>query len=1220
MRVSLPGSDFPIGSAAFDVADYRRPEFQLDLQASPASVLPGDAFQANLAASYYSGGALSDAAFQWTLRSEPYTFNPPSAYSAYSFSDAEADNWNYYNQRQTSPKAGQIAEGSGQTDADGKAAVSLKAQSTETGVSQTLIFEATVTDFSGSSVSGQAQTVMHKSAVYPGIRSKAYVGKVGQDQTFDLVALDWDGKPIPGAKVDVQIVERKWYSVQQEDDNGQLTWKTSVEETPAAQFSGVILDEKGLGSVTFRPEKGGIYRAKVAAVDARGNPAQASAFLWVAGEDFIPWVQTNDRSFQLIADRDTYAPGDTAELLIASPFQGESYALVTIERGHVRKVEVLRLTTNSTLYHLPITADMAPNIYISVLIVKGIDETNPRPNFKVGMARLQVSTGEQSLKVTLQADQPKAAPRQAVQYTVQTATQDGKPVQAEVSMSLSDLAALSLKDSTTPSLMDFFYAPRSLSVLTGVAITQSIEDFNANIVTQLPPNGQGQGSGGGKGSGYSGVIEVRQDFPDTAFWQASVRTGPDGKATVRVTLPDNLTTWRMDARAVTADTRVGQATLDLVSTRPLLVRPQTPRFFVVGDQVTLGAAVHNNTAQDLEVTVSLDASGVVLQSEAVQKVTISAKRQAYVTWQAAVPPESQRADLVFSAEGGNLKDASKPTLATLDNGGIPVYRFETPETVGTSGTLSDNGARVEAISLPASMKVQKGELNIELASSLAAGMTDGLTYLEHYPYECTEQTVSRFLPNVRLAQALRAAGIHDNALEANLKTQVNLALQKLDARQNPDGGWGWWDGMQSDLLTSAYATLGLAETRGAGFDVNDASIGRAVEFLRNNLQNFGDLPAAQDLNRQAFVLYVLARAGSPEVSRTVQLYEHHQAMAFYARGFLLQTLHRIDPQDARLKTLISDLNNAALLSAAGTHWEEKTPDRWNWNTDLRSTAIILSALIETDPKNALNVNAVRWLMANRKAGRWNGTQETAWSLLALTDWVSATDDLKPDYRYAAAFNGIELAQGAADPQSIRDVRSLSVDVTQMLADQANRLVIARDGNSGSLYYTAYLNLWLPVDQVQALDRGVVITRQYFHPDDLIHPVTQAKQGDVLLARLTVIAPDTLRYLLVDDPLPAGMEALDPNLKTNPQALQPDTYDWKRVGTDGWGWWFFTHAEMRDEKLILSTDVLPPGTYIYTYLVRASTPGAFNVMPPTAQEFYFPDVYGRGGGSQFVIEP
>lgn len=1221
LTVRWPGEKMSLGSANFDVAEYRRPEFQMQATAQPSNLLPGDAFEVNLAASYYSGGGLAKADVDWTLRSEPFTFTPPPAYSRYSFSDVEYDNWDYYRSRSGGSSSEQIAAGQGQTSPDGKLTIPLKATPPKTAASRRLLFEATVTDFSGNSVSGQAQVVMHKSAVYPGIRSKSYVGTVNQDQLFELVGLDWEGKPLAGAKVDVRIVERKWHYVQQEDDNGQLTWKSSVEETLAASFEAVQLDAKGLGSVTFRPAQGGVYRAIIAARDARGNPAQASAFIWVAGEGYIPWAQSNDRSFQLIADRDSYTPGDTAELLIASPFQGESYAWITVERGHVRKSEVLRLQSNSTLYKLPITVDMAPNVYINVVVVKGVDELNPRPNFKVGMASLKVSIDQQSLKVTLKADRDQAAPREQVRYTVETTTLDGKPVQAEVALALSDLATLSLKESTVPTLLNFFYSPRSLSVLTAVSIIQSIEEYNANLAKQVDVEGKKMGSGGGeKGGGEAGVIPVRQDFPDTAYWQARVKTGPDGKASVTVTLPDNLTIWRMDARAVTTDTRVGQTTLDLMSTQPFLIRPQTPRFFVVGDRLRLGAAIHNNTNQSFTATVKLEAGGLTLESPVVQSVQLAAKGQEYITWEVSVPANSERVDLTFSAEGGGFKDATKPTLTTLPNQGLPVYRFETPETVGTAGVLTQNGARGEAINLPAEMKVQKGQINVSLAASLAAGMTDGLSYLEHYPYECVEQTISRFLPNLRLSQALKAVGRQDPTLEAGLKEQVNLALQRLYSKQNADGGWGWWGGMESDTLITAYVVLGLSDARAAGYKVNEAALKNGLTFLSKHMDTITNQSDNGRANRQAFVLFVLARAGAPEVSRTTQLYDLRQQLSLYARAYLLQALYQINPRDTRIKTIASDLVSAAILSAAGAHWEEEGSDGWNWNTDLRSTAIILDALILADPKNSLNANAVRWLMVNRKAGRWNGTQETAWSLMALTDWVVASGELSPDYRYAVAFNGKELTRGTASPQNNRELQNLTVDVTQMLASESNRLVFARDGSAGSLYYTAYLNLWLPVNQVKAIDRGVTISRQYFRPDNLKQPVTQAKQGELLLVRLTVITPTTQRYLLIDDPLPAGMEAINPSLKSSPKAAAPDSYRWDQVGRDGWGWWYFRHVELRDEKVVLSTDYLPSGTYVYTYLVRASTPGTFNVMPPTAQQFYFPDVYGRGDGSQFVIEP
>jgi len=847
----------------------------------------------------------------------------------------------------------------------------------------------------------------------------------------------------------------------------------------------------------------------------------------------------------------------------------------------------------------------------------------------MGVVEVKVDTSKQKVNITIAADPPQAGPGDKVTYTVKTEDDQGHPVDAEVSLGLSDLATLSLVGPNSLPILDFFYDHRTLGVWTAIPIFLDLEDYNATIQSMIA-QGQGMGSGGGKGEGEFGVVEVRQNFPDTAFWEARLQTGESGQAQVTVTLPDNLTTWRMDARAVTQDTRVGQATLDLISSRPLLVRPQTPRFFVAGDQAQLGTAVHNNTNQALTVQVSLQAEGVAVKSDATQQVDIPANRQAYVSWDVTVNNDASRVDLIFSAEGGGYKDASRSPQGTLDNQGIPVYRYEAHETVGTSGQMTAGGTRIEAISLPTDMAVSAGSLTIQVAPSLAAGMTDGLTYLQNYPYDCVEQTISRFLPNVISTRALKSAGLSDPTLESNLQTQVNVALQRLVSWQNPDGGWGWWPtaDQKSDPLTSAYVVMALVEAKETGYTVSAGLIERGITYLSSQIQPIASLEDPSLLNRQAFLLFVLARAGQPNVSSTVQLFDQRQNMAIYARAFLARTLYLIDPADTRLKTLLSDFASSAITSATGTHWEEKEADIRNWNTDTRTTAIVLSTLSALDTSNPLNANAVRWLMSNRSGGgHWLGTQETAWTLMALTNWMEASGELQADYQYAVAFNGQRLGGGTANRETLRETLKLQVSVADMLKDQANRLAFARDDGTGNLYYTAHLDVSLPVDKVPALDQGIIVSRSYypFVSDPALlaksEPVTQAQQGDLLLVRLTLVAPNALHYVLVEDPLPAGLEAVDQSLDINTQNLQiPQTYSWDDVFSRGWGWWFFDHTQLRDEKVVLSASYLPAGTYVYTYLARAGTAGTFYTIPPTAQEFYFPEVYGRGEGEQFVVNP
>jgi uncharacterized protein YfaS (alpha-2-macroglobulin family) len=528
---------------------------------------------------------------------------------------------------------------------------------------------------------------------------------------------------------------------------------------------------------------------------------------------------------------------------------------------------------------------------------------------------------------------------------------------------------------------------------------------------------------------------------------------------------------------------------------------------------------------------------------------------------------------------------------------------------------------VESIGLPVfpEWELRQAEVTVSVAPSLAAAMTDGLTYLEHFPYECTEQTISRFLPNVLTARALREAGVADPVLEANLQAQVEVALQRIYSRQRSDGGWPWWDLGPSDPIVSAYVLLGLVEARDAGYMVSEGVIDSGQAYLRSNWRNAGLEAGRARFNRQAFIIYVLARSGASVAASINTIYEERSRMDIYAQAYLAQAVYEMDSGDPRLAALAADFTSQAIVSATGTHWEEESPDYWNWNTDTRTTAIVLAAMSKIEPDNPLVANAARWLMAHRTDGRWQGTQETAWVLMGLTAFMVASGELEADYAYEVALNGELIGEGEANAETLRETLTLQVEVADLFTDELNRLAIGRSEGGGNLYYTAHLQAAIPVAEVAALNRGIIITRQYFRADDPDTPITQVEQGETFLARLTLIAPNTLHYVMVEDYLPAGLEAVDSSLKTSEQVGAPGSYDWNRYLYDGWGWWVFEHVELRDEKVALSASLIPAGTFEYVYLVRAAFPGQYQVIPPTAWELYFPEVYGRGEGSVFVVE-
>jgi uncharacterized protein YfaS (alpha-2-macroglobulin family) len=236
--------------------------------------------------------------------------------------------------------------------------------------------------------------------------------------------------------------------------------------------------------------------------------------------------------------------------------------------------------------------------------------------------------------------------------------------------------------------------------------------------------------------------------------------------------------------------------------------------------------------------------------------------------------------------------------------------------------------------------------------------------------------------------------------------------------------------------------------------------------------------------------------------------------------------------------------------------------------------------------------------------------------------LDISDELEAAFDWAVGLNNIRIGDGTANQGNVKDTVVLVEDVNALFMEDTNRLTIARDSGKGSLYYTAHLNVALPVDQLGPIDRGISVSREYHYIEQNqdTGSVLSADQGDLLVARLTIVVPNDVHYLVIDDPLPAGMEAVDPSFETNPDITAPEHLDFEGIWKNGWGWWYFDHVEFRDEKIVISADFLPAGTYVYTYVVRASTPGIYNVIPPIAQEFYFPEVYGRGAGYQVVVNP
>ncbi len=1249
-----------VATAQFTVAAYRPPEYEVTVSPSAAQAVRGSTLTATVDAKYLSGGGLANTLINWNVLASRASFNPPQL-DQYSFSDDDSvgifDWWRPRSVSQPQP----ILRGVGNTDGRGKLALSLPISTeirlpnlNDNGQSDAVLgtlnysIEANASGADNQQIAGRSRVTIHPAQNYVGVAAARNVGEVNKPSEIRFVVVDWDGKRQSNRAISIDVVRREWKS---EFDPATQRWKSEVVDELISS-SNLTSDSKGEAKYDLTATKSGTYRIVAKTRDDDGRSQQSARTVWVSGADYVPWFRNNDDRIGLVANQSAYVPGETAEVLIPSPFEGAHMALVTIERGHVVKHEVVKITSNSQIYRVPILADYAPNVYVSVVLMRPSTAATgtAKDTYKLGSVELPVKAIQQTLSVTLTADTKLAQPGQTINYTLQINDSAGKPVSGVFSLDLVDKGILNLRPRTTNAINSAFYGQRGLGVQTSLGLAVSGNRF----VDEDELGGRGGGGGAeiaadkavgapvlaaptaapapaaarALGNAASEEVAVRENFADTGYWQPIVKTDAQGKASIAIKLPDNLTTWVLRAVGADKETRVGEGLTDVVATKPVLIRPVTPRFMVVGDVVELSAIINNNTAEKVSAVASLrESRGISLSTPADQPINLEPNSEGLVKWTGKVQDVTQ-ADLLFQVKSDKYADAARPRLSTAPNGGIRVNRYSTAEVVGTAGQIITAGSRSELIVLPPNFDVSQGALTARLDPSLMAAIQPGLRYLDNYPYENAEAVMSSFLPNVLTLALLKEFKQADANLQRDLQANLTEGLDKLYRGQHADGGWGWYKEAESNSQTTLYVVFGLLRAKDAGFAVRQDVIERALVYITPLVRDAKTLRNTPDLNQLAYVAFVQGEAKRVQTATIDNLYDQRDRLSLYAKALLTLTIGKQNANDARLKTLFADLNAKTVQSATGSHWEEEQPDWFAMNSDTRTTALVLMAMTRHDAKNNLAPNALRWLMSVRNAdGYWRSTYESAWVLMALTDWARATGELKANYEYGASLNGKELVKAKADSdKNALESSEFSVPIGELIRESANRLVVARGAGDGRLYYSAHLKTYLPVPDVKALDRGIQVRRRYVAADctdGLKCPeIKQGKLGDVVRVEVSLIAPNNLYYVQLEDMLPAGAELVDSALATtsqlgtsntglrNSQSSFPSPYRW---------WWnWYSRSELRDDRIALFARYVPKGAYDYSYTIRLTTPGQFNVIPPFASEQYFPEVFGRGDGALFTV--
>ncbi|WP_322507343.1 Ig-like domain-containing protein, partial [Anaerolinea sp.] len=1194
-------------SKSFQVAYYRKPLFELNLTPQSPDILLGESFQTTFSAQYYFGVPVSGLQFNWSLNAIPEMSFLAGGYHA----GALDAGWLRMYNGTTYPFI-YITGGSEITGKDGTAQILVTAeQFARLNPTQRyrLILEVTASDESQFRVSNRIEVILHPERFEIGAKPEKWGIRAGDPAGFSIQTVDWEGNPSGNLDLSAVFNRVEWQAVESESLYGHSEYERIL--TPVARTD-LRTDNNGRARVEFTPSEAGTYMLTL-----QSGRALTEVVIWVSGAGAPLSSPSPERGIPIEKDAREYAPGDSAILSIPNPFNENTLALITVERGRVLRSYVVRLESGIATFRLPIEERDAPKVFASVILLGRTPDG--QPDYRAGYVEIPVKPDALLLNVEIGLPPSPTAPGQEVTLEVELSDSAGVPVQGEFSLAMVDKALLALSLEKEPAIEDAFYGEVYLLVRTHLPLRHSVpHPLEVSM---------GRGGGGGCGDGMIVSPGIRSRFEDTAVWFATVETDVQGRASLPVRLPDNLTTWVVDVRGITGDSRVGSGTAELIVSRPVLVMPVIPRFLVVGDHLQIGALVANNTPQARTAQVSLNAAGLTLDdpAQATQTVELPANGRTRVDWWVRVE-DTASIDPIFRVATDEYSDATRSELAP-----IPVLRFTAYQTYASAGVIAQGGERLEVVSLPRTFQPTGGELRLELSPSLAGSILSGLEAFNTYPDDWNEAIVSRLMANLATYRALKDFNLPTPDLQNRLEKAIRADLRSLIQNERYNGYWGWMsDAYEGDPRLTAYALLALHLAAQQDYAVDESLIQRVRNWLA---ENHGGVEINEEtdtftLENTAFQGYVLSLWGDDPVGLT-SLYWLRNRLSPAGQAFLALALDNLNPGDENAKTLYQELLAGAQRSATGAFWQSMEAYSFIGQTPISNTAVVVYGLAHFEPSSMLIPDAVRYLVMNRQPdGGWYCSYDTAWTILALTEALRSTGDLRANFAYSAELNGSVVALGSAStPADALNPVTAAIPLSGLLPDSPNALRIRREPGDGRLYYRTYLAVGRNAAEAPPVSRGLFIQREYFDStlpctEQFCQPITEITRGlnAELLVRLTITVPQDLYNVVVEDTFPAGTEALNPRLKTSQVPPNPESpiYDLQSPLREGWGWWWFNQPRISDQTIRWFASYLPAGTYTLIYRLIPTFGGEFQVIPARAYSVYFPEIEGRSSGNLLVI--
>ncbi|MBN1939394.1 MAG: Ig-like domain-containing protein [Candidatus Aminicenantes bacterium] len=1183
---------------SFRIEAFRPAEFEVLLKSGKADYVFGQTYEADIRASYLFGGALAGQKASWSLRLNPAWFSP-KGHDGYVFG-REAEEWD---EGEPAEQSRLLGSAEAVLDKDGRLTVRvpLAAEKEKGTVSADL--EATVQSPSRRSISNRIQTIIHRGEFYLGLKPSTSFLKKGKPLSVELIAARPDGALQGGRSAAVKLIKRDWRSARKAGLGGRLEWISEKSDTVVESQTIKTLSE-GPVSVRFQPDKSGFYLIQAEARDGSGNEVSSSTYLYVTGDDYVAWERSDDDAIELVPDADSYRPGETARILVKSPYE-KAKALVTVERESILKSEVVEISGSTAEIAVPVDAGMIPNVFVSVLLIQGrttqaspesVDDSG-KPSFKIGYVELGVDPAAKRLDIDIRPDRADYQPGDTVEIRFKAKDAGGSGAPASLAVAVVDLGVINLIGYQAPDLFSAFYGRRPLSVDTA--------ESRVHVVGQRHFGEKGENPGGG-GEGAMGAglslseVELRGDFKSTAYWNPSVETDAGGEAVVTFKLPDNLTTFRIIAVAQTRDSRFGRGSGDFKVRKPLLLLPALPRLARVGDSFQGGVVVTNNGPDRGSVRMSLNISGLESADQLEKTVDLDSGVSTEVLFGFKAVKEGT-ARLAFRAEMNGRTDGLEA-----------VFPVEKPRPLVTLGfTGQTDTSQEETVRIPDGIHPDLGGIEMRASASALNGLRARLSELVDYPYLCLEQRLSCLLPFLVAGPVIRDFKL--TGLEpAEVEQMVRDSLREIYSCQKDNGGFSLWTDSPFDSpYVTAYAVFALLKAYDSGIPIDRSRLDRGLSYLRTILKMKQD-SRSYPYNRrgwasvQAFALYDLALAGKPEAGYAEKLFQEREQLPLFGRALLLKAMSRTGDLTAAKDTLIREFLNKAELTAADAHFEESDPAglSWTYSSNTRTTAVILQALLETGQTSPVLSGAARWLVQKKSAPGWSSPQENFFTFYALNEYYRRVEKGAPDFRAE-----IRLAEKVLLEETVRRPTDQFESSLPLNAFPSGRDLPFRAEKTGTgiLYYSLRMS-YAPLQPLPPRDEGLAVYKKIESLDG--RPLSDIPAGSLAVVTLEIAVPKESLFVVVEDPLPAGFEAVNMTFRTE-SIERSRVLDELAEGDDQPWWAGFNHIEMHDNRVLLFADSLAAGVHRHRYLVRALTYGSFHAPAPLVQQMYAPETYGRG---------